>query len=250
MSPLEHLQASMAATLAHGPAHLEAWLYDCPADRLLLALKAHANTISHARLVALEDTFPMTREARGHAGFHMLSRAYLDLPGTTARPLADIGAGLPGFLADRGTDPGLVDLARAEWAWLQAWRAADARPLALGDLAGLAEAQLLATPIAVHPAARLLSLSAPAGAAFAALGDVRGARILLFTRPEADVQVTALEPAARALFVRARAMSAGHPVTIGELMARLVGEAEHEDPAPAFLALAGAGAFARPGVAP
>lgn len=246
MSPLEHLQASMAATLAHGPAHLEAWLYDCPEDRLLLALKAHANTISHARLVALEDTFPMTREARGHAGFHMLSRAYLDLPGITARPLADIGAGLPGFLADRGTDPGLVDLARAEWAWLQAWRAADARPLALGDLAGLAEAQLLATPIAVHPAARLLSLSRPAGDTFQPMGDVCGARILLFTRPEAEVQVTAIEPATRAMFARARAMSAAHPVAIGDLLARLLEEADDEDPATAFLALAQAGALAEP----
>lgn len=246
MSPLEHLQSTMAATLAHGPQHLEPWLFAGPEERLLLGLKAHANTISHARLVAIEDTFPLTREAMGHGGFHMLSRAYLDLPGTTARPLADIGFAFPSFLAARSVGYGMVDLARAEWAWLTTHRAAEARPFTLTDVAGLPQPALLATPVCVHPAAHLLSLSGPAGAVFSAFGDVCGARILLLTRPEADVVVTPIDPAARVLFARAKAMGANHPVTIGDLLARLLEEAQDEDPATAFLTLAQAGALAQP----
>lgn len=235
----------MAATLAHGPARLEPALFAGPVDRLLLGLKAHANTISHARLVALEDTFPLTRDAIGHGGFHQLSRAYLDMPGATAAPLAGIGHAYPDFLASRGAARGHVGLARAEWAWLLSWRAADATPLELGTLAGCSEDALLATPIRVHPAAHLLTLSEPAGAPFAAFGDVCGARILLFTRPREAVLVTPVDPAARAMFAWLQATDPAHSATVGGLLARMLENKADEDPAAAFLALAGAGAIAR-----
>lgn len=244
MSPLEALQRSLAATLAHGPAHLQPALFAGPVDRLLLGLKAHANTISHARLVALEDTYPHSREAIGHAAFHALSRAFLDTAGTTATALAEIGHAYPGFLASHGIAPGLVDLARAEWAWLSSWKAADASPFDLAQIAGQPEAELLGTAVCAHRAAHLLSLFEPAGVAFATFGDLCGARILLFTRPAERVVVTPLDPAERAMFARLKAISAAHPVTIGGLLARMLEEDADEDPAAAFLALAGAGAIA------
>lgn len=243
---LENLQADLASTLAHGPAYLPPTLFAGDPTRVLLVLKAHANTISHARLVALEDTFPHTRATLGHGGFHMASRAYLDMPGTTALPLADIGQAFPSFLAAQGVGYGMVDLARAEWAWLLAWRAADAAQFDLTALAGLPEPALLATRVSAHPAAHLLSLAEPAGAAFHPFGDVGGARILLITRPAETVLVTPIDAASRALFARLKAMSAAHPVPIGDLLSRLMDEADDEDPAAAFLAMASIGAMTLP----
>lgn len=234
----------MSVTLAHGPAHLQPALFAGPVDRLLLGLKAHANTISHARLVALEDTFPHSREALGHESFHMLSRAYLDMPGITARSLAAIGHAYPGFMASRGIPCGVVNLARAEWAWLSSWRAAEAIAFDLAQIAGLAEADLLARPVGAHPAAHLLSLSEPAGAMFAPLGNVCGARILLFTRPEEAVLVSPIDAATRAMFARLKECSAAQPLTVGSLLARMLEDDAGDDPAAAFLALAKAGAIA------
>ena len=65
MFSLEAAQANFIATINHGPAALDHTLFDGPLERVLLGLKAHANTISHARLVALEESFPLTRQALG-----------------------------------------------------------------------------------------------------------------------------------------------------------------------------------------
>ncbi len=42
--------------------HLPDDLFAGPHERVLVGMKVHANTISHARLVALEETFPRTRD--------------------------------------------------------------------------------------------------------------------------------------------------------------------------------------------
>jgi hypothetical protein len=244
MPSLDALQRACAATLALGPSRFEPQLFDLPPDRALLALKAHANSISHARLVALEDSFPITRTALGEARFNALSRRFLDLPGVCREPLSHIGRALPAFLAASDISYPLVDLARAEWAWLIAYHAAEATPFDLAALAGLCEADLLATRVHCHPAARSLGLSGPAGEAFAPFGDVVGARILLFTRPEADVRVTATDLPTCGLLARLPAIGAGQPAPIGDLFACRLAEAPDEDPVAAFLALASAGAIA------
>jgi hypothetical protein len=225
--------------------HFDQGLFGLAPDRALLGLRAHANTISHARLVALEDSYPRTRAMLGNSDFNALCRDFLDMPGVSRERLAAIGRAFPAFLASRGVPYPHVDLARAEWAWLLSYNGAEALPLDLGALAGRGEADVLATLLRKHPASHVLSLSEPAGPAFAALGDLAGARILLFTRPEADVLVTAIEPSARALLARLKAMAARQPVSVGELVTRLLEEAPDEDPAGAFLSLATAGAFAR-----
>jgi hypothetical protein len=245
MPSLEALQRSIADTLAHGPTHFDPGLYSLAPDRALLGLRAHANTVSHARLVALEDCYPLTRAALGEGDFNALSRDFLDMPGVTRERLAAIGLALPAFLASRGVPYSLVDLARAEWAWLLSYHGPEALPFDIGALAGRDEAAVLATRLRSHPASHIVSLSEPAGPAFAALGDVAGAHILLFTRPEADVLVTAIEPSARALLARLKAMTSRQSVPVGELFARLLAEAPADDPAGAFLALATTGAFAR-----
>ncbi len=226
-------QAAIAATLLHGPDHLPAGLFAGSAGEVLRGLRVHANTISHARLVALEDTFPYTRAYLGEAEFNRLSRAFLDAGGARHRALADIGKGFAETLAD----PVAADLARIEAAWLIAYHAADAPALELADLAGLDEAALLALRVRRHPAAHGLTLATHAAALVdPVLGpDVRA---LLAVRPAAEVRLCAIDASVIAVLA-----IAGEISPLGNLIAAL--DETHPDGGAAIAALIAAGAFER-----
>ncbi len=72
MLSLSDAQGNFIDTINEGPDRLDALLFAGSTDRVLLGLKAHANTINHARLVALEETFPLTRQEIGEAPFNLL----------------------------------------------------------------------------------------------------------------------------------------------------------------------------------
>ncbi|WP_447761094.1 HvfC/BufC family peptide modification chaperone [Sphingopyxis panaciterrae] len=224
-------QAAIATTLLHGPDHLPAGLFAGDAAAVLRGLRVHANTISHARLVALEETFPRTLGYLGEAEFNRLSRAFVEEGGAQGRSLTDIGAGFPDWLAD----PLAADLARVEWAWLESYHAGDGPTLTLTDLAGLDEARLLDLVVRRHSAARIVSLSSAAASlvdpAFAP--DVAA---LLVTRPDAEVRLFPVHAAAVAVLDMAEEFS-----PLGNLIAHL---AElHPEGGTAIAALIGAGAF-------
>lgn len=226
-------QAAIAATLLRGPDHLPAGLFAGSAGEVLRGLRVHANTISHARLVALEDTFPHTRAYLGDAAFNRLSRAFLDAGGARHRSLADIGKGF----ADTLADPVAADLAHIEAAWLEAYHAAEASGLELADLVGRDEAALLALRVRRHPAARCLT---PASAA-AALIDPAFApdvRALLIVRPAAEVRLLAVHASAIAMLTMAGEIS-----LLGNLIAAL--DETHPDGGAAIAELIAAGAFER-----
>jgi hypothetical protein len=239
MWPLETVQQAFAATLAHGPAHCPPDLFAGPPERVLLGLKAHANTVSHARLVALEESFPLLREEMGTQAFHAMARRFVERPDVVALPLADIGCDLPAFLREEGAPAALVDLARVERAWLGAFHAAEAAPLELADLAGMPETDLLALELERHPAKRLLTLAAPPAPALRAVAPgLEAARILLLTRAADAVRLSAATPgmsAALAALVPVAPLAA-----LLQAAARAVPEAE---PTEAFLALVNAGAL-------
>lgn len=226
-------QAVIAATLLGGPDHLPAGLFAGDRGAVLRGLRVHANAISHARLVALEDSFPRTRDHLGAAEFNRVSRAFVDSGGAQGRALALIGAAFPDWLAD----PLAADLARAEWAWLESYHAADAPALALADLAGMDEAALLGLVVRRHPAVRVVALAHPS----APLLDPclpRGAPALLIARSDAAVRVLAIDAA------DAAALDLAHEITpLGNLIAHLA--ETHPDGGAAVAALIGAGAFER-----
>ena len=201
---LEREQAAIAATLLHGPAHLPPDLFSGNDAAVLRGLRVHANSISHARLVALEETFPRTRAYLGEEEFNRLSRRFVEEGGAQRRSLNDIGAGF------------------ADW---------------LADLTGLDEAGLLGLAVRRHPAVRIVALASDAARlvdpAFAA-----DTRVLLVTRPDADVRLFAIEPAAAAALGMADAIA-----PIGNLIAHLA--EQHPDGGTAIAALIEAGAFER-----
>ncbi|MBQ0771758.1 MAG: putative DNA-binding domain-containing protein [Sphingomonadales bacterium] len=195
MPSLAEGQARFIACLQKGPAHFPDDMFAEDKTRALLGLKAHANTISHARLVALEHAYPKLHAHLGHDVFHALSRDYVEQDHILICDINGIAADFAAFLLARGCDASAVDLARIEWAWLESYRSAEAGPLALTDIADLAEAELLAFPLRAHPALRLITLTAPLSAELAELGETRSPALMI------------VRPQARILF---------HPLTVAE----------------------------------
>jgi hypothetical protein len=246
MPALDQLQTAMMRALDHGPDFLPDHLFAGTRVRVLTGMKVHANTISHARLVALEDTFPRVRAWMGPERFNEHSRLYLEQPGVTARMLARIGDLFPGHLAGRGEARAAVDLARFEWLWLEAYHAAEAPWLRLADLAGIEPQALMEMAIKAHPAASLdhfePEVNRLIGEEVPGLAD---AHAILLTRPEAQVLVSPATPAMRAVFC---AMEI--PITIGNLLASLSepdckDQLSPDDFMPALIALLEVGALQR-----
>lgn len=239
---LEQVQQGMLRALEHGPGHVDAAAFVGPAERVLVGFAVHANTISHARLVALEDTFPRSREALGADRFNALSRQFTALPQSRCEPLATIGRKFPAYLHQLG-EAQIAGLARFEWDWLESCHAAEAPALALSDLSGIAEADLLDLRVARHPAARLSGPVTEARFAAEHPGPA-GAAAILITRPEAEVR---LFPASRAIVRRFALLEKVRPVC--NLLAT-GDETDDEDGFEALLAMIEAGSLVlthRPG---
>ena len=72
-------QTNFIDTINDGPDRLDPTLFAGPSDRVLLGLKAHANTDQPLeRIVALEDTFPHTRQHLGDAVFNALASDFVE----------------------------------------------------------------------------------------------------------------------------------------------------------------------------
>ncbi len=196
MQSLEQLQLSMMTVLDHGPDYLPAELFKGSRAEWLRGMKVHANTVSHARLVALEETFPKTREWLGHDLFNQLSRQYVEYPSVAGFTLDQIGRIFADFLEVQQIDEDVLDLARVEWAWLESYHAAETAPLQLADLAGLSEDSILEVGIALHPAVRTVAFAAqPHELLKAEIPGIADAAGLLIARPHEQVLLSPLNAA-------------------------------------------------------
>lgn len=233
---LHEVQNSVACALRDGPGALPSDMFAGDERRILLAMAAHANTISHGRLVALEDSFTATRRALGEAAFNQLTRAYIEAGLGLDGPLNDIGHAFPDWLEEQGQGAALVAIARFDLAFLHAHHCRDAAALTLADLPDDADA-LMALPLARHPAASAHALT-PILLDAIEQPDWSGKAAILITRPDVAVRLFPLGVAAHdAWGVLAE------PVTFAELCANL--GVTHDDAAiiPAIIELVRAGAL-------
>lgn len=233
-------QARFIAVLQKGPSAFPHGLFADAPERALLGLKAHANTISHARLVALEETYPRTCEHLGDAAFNALSRDFIERTEVRPRKLMQLGLGLADFLADRVHDMAAVDLARIEWAWLQSYHAAEADALQLADLAGLDEQGLLTLGLALHPAAQLIEAQTPLARLMPELAESAspGMRHLLITRPAHEVLLHPLPDLSADLLTQVH-----FPTPMRNLLSLAIERAGEAEALPAIFALINAGAL-------
>ncbi len=239
MLSLEQIEANFITTLNNGPDTLDTSLFSGSMDRVLLGLKAHANTISHARLVALEDSFPLTRAELGDEDFNRLSRIFATTDAAKRCDNNAMGRHFAAFLKQSDVDQTAVDLAAIEWAWLHSYHAAEAATLRLSDIAGLSGAQLIATTVQPHPSSQLIRLSAPLSKHLAEVAVMMAAPVaILSVRPEVDVMLVPLDDIATALFAAAEKTS-----TIGNLLALAAEHPNITDPVGPLMTLIGAGAL-------
>ncbi len=201
MLALDQVQQAMMRAIALGPDHVPSGLFRGTHAAALRGLSVHANTISHARLVALEDSFPRTRTLLGEAQFNTASRDYLDQAGLGRLTLSQLGQHFADWLHTHGHAGAVSALAGFEWAWLQCYHAAEATPFTLDQLAGLGEAGIAELVLARHPASAVLVLDSDVRPV---LSGESGALIdsdhLLLARPDAEVLLTALTAAGARLY--------------------------------------------------
>ena len=181
---LREALTDMHLALRFGPEYCPPDLFVGSVPAIVRGLKVHANNISHARHVALEATFPRLVSCMGLDHFHAVAEAFLDGDRATSRCLDAIGRGFDRFL----DDPMHRDLARAEWAWLEAFQAGESHALELAELAALDPAAVIAARFGLHPATRWLLLEDPHFLAWDKAIPGEG-HVLLLTRPQSEVLV-------------------------------------------------------------
>jgi Putative DNA-binding domain len=238
MLSLKAAQAKLIATINTGPDVLDPSLFDGPVDRILLGLKAHANTISHARLTALEASFPMTRNALGEAAFNTLSRQYVESSLIGSLDNNHIGCRFSAFLNSADVSVCEYELAQIEWAYLNSYNAPEAQPLCLADLAPLSEVALLAQAIMMHPSAQIIALSTPISDSLDGLAGLSPPALLL-VRPDSEVLLHALD-ARQWLLLNA---ACNKNATLGNLLALCVEQGGELSPLEAIIQLINAGAL-------
>ena len=154
---------------------------------------------------ALAGNFPLCRVLVGERFFDAMALVYTDRHPPRSPLLFRFGDAFAAFAA--GFEPArsvpyLADLARLEWAWLEAHHAADAPALPASVLAAVPVDALGALRLHLHPAVALVRSPFPvvtiaarlrADRDLAGLDMARGEDALV-TRPELDVELRALPP--------------------------------------------------------
>jgi hypothetical protein len=169
MSGLRELQAAMAAALQRGDESLAVVAPGLargndrlsPSDQLAIYREQYLER----HLGCLCDDFPAVLGLLGGEDFLALGKAYLAVHPPSSFSLRDLGGSFPDFLrVSLAADPRLdaaVDLARLEWALLEAYDAASAPPLDPATLAAASPEDLDGARLSFAPSFSVLSLSSP-----------------------------------------------------------------------------------------
>lgn len=168
----------------------------------------------HANLIeVLQGRFPVVMRLVGPEFFRAMARDFLQAHPPVSPVLMFWGSAFAGFLESYGPVgdlPYLPDMARLEWAWSEAYHAADARPLDAGALATVAPQDAEGLVLDMHPALRLVRSSYPILTiwdANHAQGEVpvdlgQGPEDVLVVRPELRVELRALPPGGAAFIAK------------------------------------------------
>ncbi len=164
----------------------------------------YRNNIRSSLVEALKQTFPVIERVVGPDYFKALAIAFLENNLPVRATLIGFGDGFPEFLDSvEGLHslPYIADVARLEHAWLNAYNAADVRPLTGGDLASVPSERLQSLSLRPHPSLTLLSCELPVHEIWQKNrdGDTSPIRLqpvrehLLIFRPRIDVIVTSIQ---------------------------------------------------------
>ncbi len=163
----------------------------------------YRNNVTVSLINALAAAFPATLRITGEDFFRAMARFHVRASPPTSPLLFEYGRDFPDFIEryEYATPvPWLADVARIERAWLDAYHAADAAPLAPQALASFPPERLADAVLVPHPAMRIVRSPFPAVSIFVANRSERPVGPIEATEPE-DALVTrpGLEVAVRRL---------------------------------------------------
>jgi hypothetical protein len=187
---------------------------DCPTPAVVVgpngkrAVKrynVYRNNVTVSLIDALATIFPATQRITGVEFFRAMARFHVRETPPRSPLLFEYGRDFPDFIARYEYAQGmpyLADMARIERAWLDAYHAADAPPLAASALAAIAPDLLPDVVFVPHPATRIVRSPLPVVTIFAANrldGPVERIEAsvpedALITRPDQKVTVRRLPP--------------------------------------------------------
>lgn len=159
MAALPDYQRQFADAVLTGDRDTALTLFQGRLARRRLGLRVYANNAMHALVSALHDTFPAVNAMLGDETFTALAVAYVRAnPPVRDALLVWYGEGFPAFLDRVAVEeaPYRAELARLEWAWLEAYHAPEAVPLPPAAFAVLTPEQLIAAHMRLHPSVHLL----------------------------------------------------------------------------------------------
>jgi Putative DNA-binding domain len=172
------------------------------------AVKRYAvyrNNVTVSLIDALAANFPAIRRITGPDYFRAMARFHVRATPPSSPLLFEYGRDFADFIERyeyAQPMPWLADVARIERAWLDAYHAADAEPLAPDKLASIPPEKLAGIVFVPHPATRVVRSRYPAVTIFAAnrsdgpVGRIEasGPEDALVTRPSLKVFVRHLPP--------------------------------------------------------
>jgi len=165
----------------------------------------YRNNVTVSLIDALAATYPAVQRITGVEFFRAMARCHVRAAPPTSPLLFEYGHDFPDFIAQyeyASSMPWLADAARIERAWLDAYHAADAEPLAPTALASVPHASLADLVFTAHPATRVVRSRFAAVTIVASnRGNDPVGRIdastpedALITRPDLDVVLRRLPP--------------------------------------------------------
>jgi len=203
--PFETTIRAFAAALAEPSAAPPAMTLGRMGAPDLRRFSVYRNNVAVGLIGAIEARYPVSRRLAGDDLFRAMARAFVQSHRPRSPVMIAYGEEFPEFLAgcDR-LEACLVDVARLENAWVEAYHAKDASVATVAELAALSPENLPRARIVFHPAARLLRFVTPAASVWASAQNCEppAAPIetpgedALITRPDCDVRVRVLPPLA------------------------------------------------------
>ena len=165
----------------------------------------YRNNVTVSLIEALAATYPAVQRITGVEFFRAMARFHIRATPPTSPLLFEYGHDFPAFIENyeyARAMPWLADVARVERAWLDAYHAADARPLSAPTLGSFPPERLAELVFVGHPAARIVRSRFSVVTIFAANRcetpvdriDASVPEDGLITRPDLEVVVRHLPP--------------------------------------------------------
>ena len=156
-------EGSFAKAVLDADARVPAALVGRDGRRPMRRFTVYRNNVYAGLVNALAGRFPATLKLVGEEFFRAMARDYVEKTPPRSAVLIHYGGDFPDFIGafpPASAVPYLADVARLEWAWHEAYHAADAEPLSQEALAALGT-RAEDIGFIFHPSARLVRSTYP-----------------------------------------------------------------------------------------